>query len=37
MTNETPLVALVESGVGKSATAHFIQCAAIAYKDKGFK
>lgn len=25
------------SGAGKTATAHIIQCAAEAYKDKGYK
>lgn len=28
---------LLVGGVGKSATAHIIQSAAIAYKDRGFK
>ncbi|CAM1502584.1 Fc.00g073600.m01.CDS01 [Cosmosporella sp. VM-42] len=36
-TNVSPIVALMDSGVGKSATAHIIQCAAEAYKDKGYK
>ncbi len=37
ITNETPLPPLLDLGVGKSATAHIIQSAAAAYKDKGFK
>ncbi|KAG6364699.1 hypothetical protein INS49_006303 [Diaporthe citri] len=36
-TNVAPIVALMGSGAGKSATAHIIQCAAEAYKDKGYK
>ncbi|EOO01327.1 putative short-chain dehydrogenases protein [Phaeoacremonium minimum UCRPA7] len=36
-TNVKPIVALMDAGVGKSASAHIIQCAAEAYKDKGFK
>ncbi|KAE9375391.1 putative short-chain dehydrogenase [Stipitochalara longipes BDJ] len=37
ITNEISLPRLFDSGVGKSATAHIIQSAAAAYKDKGFK
>ncbi|KAN0113019.1 putative short-chain dehydrogenase [Hyaloscypha variabilis] len=37
ITNEIPLAPLLDLGVGKSATAHIIQSAAAAYKDKGFK
>ncbi|KAF7561918.1 hypothetical protein G7046_g2229 [Stylonectria norvegica] len=36
-TNDIPILALMDSGVGKSASAHIIQCAAEAYKEKGFK
>ncbi|KAM5373885.1 hypothetical protein ACJZ2D_006714 [Fusarium nematophilum] len=36
-TNVSPLVVLMGSGAGKSATAHIIQCAAEAYSSKGFK
>jgi hypothetical protein len=36
-TNVTPLAPLLDLGVGKSATAHIIEIAAAAYKDKGFK
>ncbi|KAK8035570.1 hypothetical protein PG993_010565 [Apiospora rasikravindrae] len=36
-TNVTPIGILLDGGVGKSATAHIIQVAAEAYKDKGFK
>lgn len=36
-TNVAPIVALMASGAGKTATAHIIQCAAEAYKDKGYK
>lgn len=36
-TNVAPIVALMGSGAGKSATAHIIQCAAEAYKEKGYK
>lgn len=36
-TNVMPIVKLMDLGVGKSATAHIIQCAAEAYEDKGFK
>ncbi|KAH8901761.1 NAD(P)-binding protein [Thozetella sp. PMI_491] len=36
-TNIIPIVSMMDSGMGKSATAHMIQCAAEAYKDKGFK
>ena len=36
-TNVSPIVALMDLGVGKSATAHIIECAAEAYKDKGYK
>lgn len=37
ITNLSPIVSLMDLGVGKSATAHIIQCAAEAYKDKGYK
>jgi NAD(P)-dependent dehydrogenase (short-subunit alcohol dehydrogenase family) len=37
ITNEIPLAPLLDLGVGKSATAHIIQSAAAAYKDKGYK
>ncbi|KAG8165683.1 hypothetical protein KVR01_004235 [Diaporthe batatas] len=36
-TNVKPIVALMDLGVGKSATAHIIECAAEAYKPKGYK
>lgn len=36
-TNITPIAPLLDLGVGKSATAHLIQSAAIAYKDQGIK
>jgi len=35
--NTTTIASLLNSGVGKSATAHIIQSAAIAYKDRGYK
>ncbi len=35
--NETTLAPFLDLGVGKSATAHIIQSAAAAYKDKGYK
>ncbi len=35
--NTTFMPQLLDLGVGKTATAHIIQCAASAYKDKGFK
>ncbi|KAK7966284.1 glucose 1-dehydrogenase [Apiospora aurea] len=35
-TNVMPIGVLMDSGVGKSATAHIIQVAAEAYKDRGF-
>ncbi|CAJ2501382.1 Uu.00g042350.m01.CDS01 [Anthostomella pinea] len=35
--NEVPFVGLMDLGVGKSASAHVIQCAAIAYREDGFK
>jgi len=35
--NEVPIPLLLDLGVGKSATAHFIHAAADVYKDKGFK
>jgi hypothetical protein len=35
--NEMPLAPFLDLGVGKSATAHIIQSAAAAYKDKGYK
>jgi hypothetical protein len=35
--NETTIAPLLDLGVGKSATAHIIQSAAAAYKDRGFK
>ncbi|KFY31696.1 hypothetical protein V493_00876 [Pseudogymnoascus sp. VKM F-4281 (FW-2241)] len=37
MTNITPVLPLLDLGVGKSATAHIIQSAAQAYADQGFK
>jgi hypothetical protein len=37
ITNVSPAVGLMDLGVGKSATAHIIRCAAEAYKDKGYK
>lgn len=37
ITNVSPIAPLLSSGVGKSATAHILQVAAGAYKDKGFK
>ncbi len=37
ITNILPIAPLLDLGVGKSATAHIIQSAAAAYKDKGFK
>ena len=36
-TNVSPIVGLMDLGIGKSATAHMIQCASEAYKDKGYK
>jgi hypothetical protein len=35
--NTTTMAPLLDLGVGKSATAHIIQSAAAAYKDKGYK
>ena len=35
--NTTTMAPLMDLGVGKSATAHIIQSAATAYKDRGFK
>ncbi|EEU36985.1 uncharacterized protein NECHADRAFT_52180 [Fusarium vanettenii 77-13-4] len=35
--NDHTIVSLMDLGVGKSATAHFIKCAAEAYASKGFK
>ncbi|KAL3422092.1 short-chain dehydrogenase [Phlyctema vagabunda] len=35
--NTTIIPALLDAGVGKSASAHFIHSAAEAYKDRGFK
>ena len=35
--NTTIMPALLDLGVGKAATSHIIQCAAAAYKDRGFK
>ncbi|PVI07445.1 putative short-chain dehydrogenase [Periconia macrospinosa] len=35
--NEKVLPPFIDLGIGKSATAHAIQTAALAYKDKGFK
>ena len=35
--NTKPLGPLLDLGVGKSATAHIIQAAAAAYKERGFK
>lgn len=37
ITNTTVIPALLDLGVGKSATAHIIQAAAAAYNDRGFK
>jgi hypothetical protein len=37
ITNVVPLAPLLDLGAGKSATAHIIQSAAAAYKDRGFK
>jgi hypothetical protein len=37
ITNVVPLAPVLDLGVGKSATAHIIQSAAAAYKDRGFK
>ncbi|KAK2776212.1 hypothetical protein FQN53_002846 [Emmonsiellopsis sp. PD_33] len=34
--NTKPLPALVSNGAGKSATAHFLEVAVTAYKDKGY-
>ena len=36
-TNVSPIISLLSLGVGKSATAHIIQCAAESYKPKGYK
>jgi hypothetical protein len=35
--NSTTIAALLSSGAGKSATAHIVQAAASAYKDRGLK
>jgi hypothetical protein len=35
--NITPIPVLLHGGVGKTATAHIIQSAAAAYKDRGIK
>lgn len=35
--NTTTIAPLMDLGVGKSATAHIIQSAASAYRDRGFK
>ncbi|MCJ1282606.1 hypothetical protein MMC26_001931 [Xylographa opegraphella] len=35
--NTTTMVPLMDAGAGKLATAHIIECAAIAYKDQGYK
>ena len=35
--NTTTMAPLLDLGVGKSATAHVVQVAAAAYRDKGFK
>lgn len=35
--NVSPNAPLLSNGVGKSAAAHIIQSAAIAYKEKGYK
>ncbi|MCJ1318433.1 hypothetical protein MMC15_003761 [Xylographa vitiligo] len=35
--NTTTMVPLMYLGIGKSATAHMIQCAATAYKDRGYR
>ncbi|KAJ9134283.1 short-chain dehydrogenases protein [Pleurostoma richardsiae] len=35
--NVSTIITLMDAGAGKSATAHIIQCAADAYKGKGFK
>lgn len=37
ITNVTAFPALLDLGVGKSATAHIVECAAEGYKEKGFK
>ncbi|KFX86929.1 hypothetical protein V490_08715 [Pseudogymnoascus sp. VKM F-3557] len=37
ITNIVPVARLLDSGVGKSATAHIIESAALAYADQGFK
>jgi len=35
--NEVPMVALMDNGIGKTATAHLLQIAAQTYADKGYK
>jgi hypothetical protein len=35
--NVTPLPKFLESGAGKSASAHMMMAAAAEYKEKGFK
>lgn len=35
--NTTIIPPLLDLGVGKAATAHIVQCAAAAYKDRGYK
>ena len=37
LNEKTTIAPLLDLGVGKSATAHIIQSAAAAYKEKGFK
>ena len=37
ITNTSPIASLMGAGVGKSATAHVVQVASQAYKEKGFK
>ena len=37
ITNVSPIPAILDSGIGKAATANLIHTAAEAYKDKGFK
>lgn len=35
--NDIPIASYLSLGIGKSASAHFIQAAADAYSDRGFK
>ncbi|RDW59920.1 hypothetical protein BP6252_13007 [Coleophoma cylindrospora] len=35
--NTTTMPALMDLGIGKTATAHMVECAAQAYQDRGFK